>query len=94
MAKLKANANKLVECGEEIVSLCDKYNEQIEILFDKLENITNRCWNGKSASIYVQMAKRDKCTYTKFGNDLKNYGVLVKSMGRNINTMVGKWKDR
>ena len=31
MARLKANANKLVECGEDIISLCDKYNEQIEI---------------------------------------------------------------
>ncbi len=94
MAKLKANANKLVECGEEIVSLCDKYNEQIETLFNKLENVTNRCWTGRSANTYVQIVKKDKRTYTKFGNDLKDYGKLVRSTGRNVNTMIGKWKDR
>ena len=41
-----------------------------------------------------QIVKKDKSTFTKFGNDLKDYGKLVRSTGNNVNTMIMKWKDR
>ena len=43
---------------------------------------------------YEEIVKKDKSTFTKFGNDLKDYGKLVRSTGNNVNTMIMKWKDR
>ncbi len=94
MAKIKADGNKLIECGEEIVSLCNKYNNLIEDLFAKISKIPSTAWSGNSANIYVSKALQDKKRYISFGNDLKLYGKVIKNTGSNINYIIGKWNDK
>lgn len=94
MANITADGNKLVECGEEIISLCNKYNSLINDLFIKLSKIPTTAWSGDSASDYVLRIMRDKSTYTNFGNNLKTYGNVIKNTGNNINYIIKKWNDK
>lgn len=94
MAKITADGNKLIECGEEIVSLSNKYNELIEDLFIKLSKIPSTAWSGDSANGYVSRIMRDKTTYITFGNGLKTYGNVIKNTGNNINYIIKKWNDK
>lgn len=94
MAKINADGNKLIECGEDIISLCDKYNNLIEDLFAKISKIPSAVWSGESAKTYVLNVLRQKNTYVSFGNDLKLYGKVIKNTGNNINYIVEKWNDK
>ncbi len=91
MAKINADGNKLIECGEEIILLCDKYNNLIEDLFLKISKIPSLAWSGESANAFVSKALLEKNTYISFGNYLKIYGKVIKNTGNNINYIVGKW---
>lgn len=94
MAKIKADGNKLIECGDEIISLCDRYNSLVENLFFKISRIPNNAWTGDSANIFVAKALQDKKNYIIFGNYLKQYGNVIKNTGNNINYIIGKWNDK
>ena len=91
MAKLTADGNKLVECGEEIINLSHEYTNLINDLFEEITNIEKNAWSGKSASIYSQSALLDKANYLTFGNYLKCYGSAIKNAGVNINNIIDKW---
>lgn len=91
MAKINADGNKLIECGEEIILLCDKYNNLIEDLFFKISKVPSLAWSGESANIFVSRALREKNAYISFGNYLKIYGKVIKNTGNNINYIIGKW---
>ena len=94
MTRINADGNKLIECGEEIISLCNKYNNLIEDLFSKIAKIPSTAWSGNSANIYVAKALQDKKKYISFGNDLKLYGNVVKNTGKNVNYIIEKWNDK
>lgn len=94
MANIVADGNKLIECGEDIVTLCDKYNSLIDELFVKISKMLVTSWSGESANSYVARAMEDKKRYIAFGNDLKLYGQVVKNTGKNINYIIEKWKDK
>lgn len=94
MAKIMADGNKLIECGNEIISLCDKYIDLIESLFNKMQKIPSTAWTGNSANSYALRLMSDKSIYINFGNSLKSYGSVIKSTGNNINYIIKKWSDK
>lgn len=94
MAKIIADGYKLIECGDEIVRLCEEYDREIDELFNKLNTIYKKAWSGKSMQEYVSTVRLQKPIYTSFGKDLKNYGKLIRNVGRNINNVVMKWEGR
>lgn len=94
MAKIKADGNKLIECGEEIIRLCDKYNNLINDLFLKLQKIPRTAWSGESANAYVSRVMMDRTSYLSFGNNLKLYGSVIKNTGVNVNYIIKKWMDK
>ena len=94
MAKITADGNKLIECGEEIISLSNKYNTLIEDLFSKLSKMTTLAWSGDSANGYLSRIMMDKSTYITFGNALKTYGNVIKNTGNNTNYIIKKWNDK
>lgn len=89
-----ADGYKLIDCGDEIVRLCEEYNNEIDDLFDKLNNINKKAWSGSSAQEYISRVKSQKSMYTSFGKDLKNYGKLIRSVGKNVNNVITKWEGR
>ncbi len=92
MANITADGNRLIECGEDIVKLCDEYNMLITELFEKLYKINNY-WSGAAASNYKQRIMADRSQYILIGNHLKNYGKVLANTGKNINYVVKKWGD-
>ena len=94
MAKVTVNANKLIECGEEIVNLSEEYNDLINNLFDKLSKIPQTCWTGESANQYVSIVSKDRNIYTGFGKGLITYGNAIKAAGNNLNYVAKKWSDK
>lgn len=92
MATITADGNKLIECGEDIVRLCDEYNMLITELFEKLSKINNY-WTGSAADSYKQRIMVDRPKYISFGNQLKNYGKVLANTGKNVNYIVKKWGD-
>ena len=94
MAKINADGNKLIECGEEIENLVNKYNKIIENLFIKIEKIPMTCWSGESSDTYVANLLKEKYKYIDFGKQLKLYGKAVKNSGNNINYIIKKWDDK
>lgn len=94
MAKMRADGNKLIACGEDIISLCDKYNVLINDLFTKLSKISSTGWTGDSANQYISRILQEKSIYTNFGNYLKNYGKVIKNTGDNVNYIIKKWNDK
>ena len=94
MAKIMADGYKLIDCGDEFVRLCEEYDNQIDKLFQKLNDIEKKVWSGKSAQEYVSRVRTQKLIYTSFGRDLKNYGKLIRTVGKNINNVITKWEGR
>lgn len=94
MANISADGNKLIECGEEIISLSNKYNDLIGDLFTKMSKITSLAWSGNSANEYLLKIMKDKSTYITFGNELKTYGNVIKNTGNNINYIIKKWNGK
>ena len=94
MAKIMADGYKLIECGDEIIRLCEEYDREIDELFNKLNTIYKRAWSGKSMQEYISVVRLQKPMYTTFGRDLKNYGKLIRNVGRNVNNVVTKWEGR
>lgn len=94
MARINADGSKLIECGEDIIFLCSKYDETIEHLFSKLSKIPSYAWSGNSANEYVQKIMKDRTTYLNFGNNLRIYGKVIKNTGKNINYIIEKWDGK
>lgn len=94
MAEFKGNSEIIINCGETIASLCDQYNTTINELFDSLSKINQTAWSGLSANKYVEQLSIDRDTYINFGNDLKCYGLVVKNIGVNVETIVSKWENK
>ena len=94
MAKIMADGYKLIECGDEIIRLCEEYDREIDELFNKLNTIYKRAWSGKSMQEYISVVRLQKPMYTTFGRDLKNYGKLIRNVGRNVNNVITKWEGR
>lgn len=88
MAIIKADANKLIEAGEEIAKLTNEYNELIDELYDKLFMINKTCWSSQKADTYVTMLKNDKLKNKMISNCLVSYSNVLKNSGNQINSII------
>ena len=86
MAEINADGDKIINCGDNILNLCDQYLAQINDLFDSLEKINKTAWSGDSANNYVRRLKMDRSSFVNFGDYLKMYGSVVRNVGVNVNT--------
>ena len=94
MARIKADGQKLVNCGEDIIALCDKYDELIDGLYAKLKKLPDTCWSGDSAKKYVSIISKDKALMVAFGKDLKQYGKAIRNAGNNVDYIIEKWDNK
>lgn len=94
MAEIKADGNKLINCGDSIVTLCDDYIAQINTLFESLSKLNKGAWVGRSADIYVAKLIADKKKFIDFGDYLKMYGKVIKNTGDNVNRIIAKWDGK
>jgi len=76
MAKLDIDTRKMRECGNEIMKLSISVGDDINNLFDRIQNIpTVTCeWVGQAAEAYASRAKKEKLVYLQFKDILYSYG--------------------
>lgn len=93
MATLRANGDRLIDIGNDIISLANEYERIIDDLFSKIENLPNSGWSGNSAISYANRARIDKFQYKGLSNSLKTYGSVYKNTGNAINSKINKWES-
>lgn len=71
---------KLQSLGGEVTAKADEYLEQINKIYQILDDLSNT-WTGARSQNFK--SKMDNCRdeFTKFGDNLKNFGELIKSTG-------------
>ncbi|MBQ4583393.1 MAG: WXG100 family type VII secretion target [Bacilli bacterium] len=72
--------SKLQSYGAEVASKAEDYLEQIRKIYQILDDLSNT-WQGTKSQNFKQ--KMDNCReeFTKFGDNLKNFGELIKATG-------------
>ena len=94
MAKIVADGNKLIACGEDIMSLARQYNDLINEMFTKLYSIRSTAWSGKSADAFVAKLMSDKTELKLIGSTINTYGKVFKNTGVSINNTIRKWNNK
>lgn len=94
MAKIVADGNKLIACGEDIMSLAKEYNDLINEMFTKLYKIRTTAWAGKSADAYVSKLMSDRTELKLIGSNINMYGKVFKNTGISINNTIRKWNNK
>lgn len=82
MAEIQVDTKKLNECGNEIMKLANELNEELDMLFKRIENIptVTHEWVGDSANKFAALSKIDKVQYYTLKDALYNHGkYLVES---------------
>lgn len=76
MANINCDTKKIKNCGEDIITLSDDFNQLIDTLFKRIDSINkvDDGWHGEDADKYVTTVLKDKEIYTLFYNQLKEYG--------------------
>ncbi len=75
MAKINVDIDALRESGNNVIRLSKDYNNVIEEMMKKLENISeNHVWNGNSAVAFVEKVKREKKDFVELGKSLNSFG--------------------
>ena len=78
MTKLSIDINETRNHGNNIIKLSSDYNNLINELLSKLENVSvDNVWNGQSALSFVEQVKKDKVSFLELGNQLKKYGQVL-----------------
>ena len=94
MAKIVADGDKLISCGEDIMSLAKQYNDLIDELFIKLSKIKETAWSGTSANLYTTQIMANKTEFKLIGSSINTYGKVIKNTGISINNVIRKWNDK
>ena len=94
MAEIKANGDEIINCGENMITLCNDYVNQINNLFNSLSKINKSAWSGASADAYVAKVMSEQRKYIEFGNYLMMYAKVIKNTGENVNRIIAKWDDK
>lgn len=96
MADIQVDTKRLNECGNEIMKLANEFNEELDMLFKRIENIptVTHEWVGDSANKFVALSKIDKVQYYILKDALYSEGkYLVESanlLNSTIETVKGK----
>lgn len=73
--ELKANTKQMKEYGEEMLKISDLVNEQIDLLYSKIEHlVVDGVWQGISANKYYQKVMPDKNELLEFNKEFRKYG--------------------
>lgn len=94
MAEINASGSDIIACGEEILSLCRQYDDQINDLFESFSKINQGAWSGNAANNYVEKLVGDKISFMSFGECLRYYGLSVKKIGEYVDKVVNKWEEK
>lgn len=74
------NPGQLQTYGQDVTAKAEEYLEQINKIYTILDELSNT-WQGTKSQNFK--AKMDNCRdeFTKFGDNLKNFGELIKTTG-------------
>lgn len=91
MAKIVADGDKLISCGEDIMALAKQYNDLVNELFTKISKIRTTAWSGSSADLYISKVMNDRTELKLIGSSINTYGKAIRNTGVSINNIIRKW---
>lgn len=85
MDNINVDTVKLKESGIDILNLAKELNEQIEMFFSRISNMSSntREWVGNNANEFVRISNIEKIEYKKLIQTLNSYGNFLVNAANN-----------
>lgn len=82
MAKIEMDTEKVLKAGYAIKDLAKEYNDLIDDMFTKIQNLSNSgIWLGANANSaankFISNTMNDKSSFSNFGVSINNLGVVA-----------------
>jgi uncharacterized protein YukE len=83
---IEIDTSLLREAGNDIITLCGTYSENIDSAFDRISNMPNTTgeWTGQAATKFAVIANLDSQQYKKFATALEAYGKALVTSANEI----------
>ena len=90
MTKIKVDTDKLKENSENILELCNSYDNHIRDLYKKIYNVprVTKEWVGDASYNYAGKVFSEKEQYVKYGSCLKKMGKVLKEYALDVERIV------
>lgn len=96
MANITINLKELDTLAKRMNNLVDEYNNAIDDLFYKINNLDNSgAWIGLEAEKYISrilIEKKENEVYKNFGLEMKKFVDRIDDINHNINNTVTKMR--
>lgn len=85
-----ANTVELESIANELISLSDEYNSEIDKLFKRIAAVPTETkeWTGTQSKKYCSIVSRDKEQFLEVGKQLKYIGNKIKKDALEINSCI------
>lgn len=95
MAEIEVNTTKLRECGNDIMSIANSLENDINDLFDRINNmpVNTYEWTGEAAMAFAKRAKLEKQQYIELKNCLYKYGKYLVECSTNLENDIRSMKN-
>ena len=90
---INIDTKKMESCGTEMINLTQELRSNITSLFERLENIEEKCWRGVSAKKFVNSLANEKEQYLKFVDSLFNEGKYFLDSAEYLDKQVASIKE-
>lgn len=76
MSEIYVDTEKMRNCGNTILDLVEEFKATLDAMFTRIENIplNTKEWVGESATLFVNLANKDKVQYYNYATSLYKYG--------------------
>lgn len=86
------DTNKLRESSQDIISLTKELNEEFNMLFNRISNMSTKTleWVGAASTDFIRRSNIEKGQYMKIINSLNKYGKLLNEAANNYDSAINK----
>ena len=89
MTRINTDASSLLSLSENLDSLIDNYQENINTIFAIIRSLsTDSAWVGLDANNYIQRKMTQKQDFDNLGNTLRSFSTSIDFSGRDLNTSI------
>lgn len=86
------DTNKIRESGQDIITLTKELNEEINVFFTRISNMSTKTleWVGASSDDFIRRSNLEKTQYIKIVNSLNKYGKLLNDAADSYDSAINK----